>query len=53
MGNYMSATPLALLGVDMGLQWTGFAIASALQTEKFYDLTGSYNLRQLKPIVRR
>ncbi|XP_068212741.1 uncharacterized protein [Palaemon carinicauda] len=30
---------LAIL--DFGIQWTGFAFAYTLRTEKFYDLTGS------------
>ncbi len=30
-----------LLAVDMGIQWSGWAISAYLQTEKFYDLTGA------------
>ena len=45
----LAAQPLALssqslLGVfafDLAVQWVGWAFASALKTEKFYDLTGS------------
>lgn len=36
-----SSTMTKLALVDFGIQWTAFAIANFLQTEKFYDLTGS------------
>lgn len=30
--------------VDFGIQWTLWAIAAALKTEKFYDLAGVFSL---------
>lgn len=32
--------------VDLGIQWTGWALAAAFRTEKFYDLAGN-NSRQI------
>lgn len=39
MGQNLSLLRLAAL--DMGIQWTLFAIACYLQTEKFYDVAGT------------
>ena len=30
--------------VDVGIQWGLFAVAAALQTEKFYDLAGKFEI---------
>jgi len=32
---------LKILAVDMGIQWVAWGVSAALQTERFYDLTGS------------
>ena len=32
---------LGAFALDLGLQWVGWAVAALLQTEAFYDLTGS------------
>mmetsp|Transcript_14605 Transcript_14605/g.50201 ORF Transcript_14605/g.50201 Transcript_14605/m.50201 type:complete len:316 (+) Transcript_14605:38-985(+) len=37
----MESTMLGALVVDLAINWTGWAFASALKTEKFYDLLGS------------
>ncbi|KAK3243378.1 hypothetical protein CYMTET_46965 [Cymbomonas tetramitiformis] len=41
IGLFAESPLLGTLAVDMGIQWVAFAIAAFLQTEKFYDLTGS------------
>ncbi|XP_062871820.1 uncharacterized protein si:ch211-210c8.6 [Trichomycterus rosablanca] len=37
----MGATLAKCAAVDVGVQWVGWAIASALKTEKFFDLAGT------------
>merc|ERR1712142_118201 len=37
----MGSTPTKCAITDLGVQWVGWAIASTLRTEKFYDLAGS------------
>ena len=39
--NLASSHLVTSLGISMGVQWLGWAAASLLHTEKFYDLTGS------------
>jgi len=38
------------LGISMGVNWVGWAAASVLHTEKFYDLTGSLTFILLSSI---
>ena len=35
-----------LVGIDFGIQSIGWALSTALRTEKFYDLTGTAMLRE-------
>ncbi|KAL1020700.1 hypothetical protein UPYG_G00003520 [Umbra pygmaea] len=37
----MGSTIAKCAATDLGIQWAGWAVASALKTEKFYDLAGS------------
>ena len=30
-----------IFAIDMGIQWAAWGVASYLQTEKFYDITGN------------
>ena len=39
----MPSSLMQLLAFDVGVQWSCFAVAAYLQTEKFYDLAGSGN----------
>lgn len=32
---------LKILAVDMGIQWVAWGVSALMQTEKFYDITGS------------
>lgn len=36
----MGSTLLKCAVADVGIQWTGWALAAAFRTEKFYDLAG-------------
>lgn len=36
----MGSTLVKCAATDVGIQWAGWALASALRTEKFYDLAG-------------
>lgn len=36
----MGTTLVKCAATDVGIQWAGWALASALGTEKFYDLAG-------------
>jgi hypothetical protein len=47
MGQSLGMTLGVALAVDFGIQWAGWAVASALQTEKFYDLLGSLSFLTL------
>ena len=40
MGNVLVKSAV----LDFGIQWVGFALASALKTEKFYDFAGEHTL---------
>jgi hypothetical protein len=46
MGNYFTkASPLVkAVALDFGIQWTCWAVAASLKTEKFYDLAGIFKL---------
>lgn len=45
----MGSTLVKCAATDLGIQWAGWALASAFKTEKFYDLAGnSGQRRQLK-----
>ncbi|XP_030278356.1 uncharacterized protein LOC115584775 [Sparus aurata] len=37
----MGSTLVKCAATDLGIQWAGWALASAFRTEKFYDLAGS------------
>lgn len=47
MGQSLGVTLGVALAVDFGIQWAGWAVASTLQTEKFYDLLGSLSFLTL------
>lgn len=36
----MGGTLVKCAATDVGIQWAGWALASAFRTEKFYDLAG-------------
>lgn len=36
----MGSTLVKCAATDLGIQWAGWALASAFKTEKFYDLAG-------------
>lgn len=36
----MGSTLVKCAAADVGIQWAGWALASAFRTEKFYDLAG-------------
>lgn len=37
----MGSTLAKCAAADLGIQWAGWALASAFKTEKFYDLAGN------------
>lgn len=37
----MGSTVVKCAATDLGIQWAGWALASAFKTEKFYDLAGN------------
>lgn len=42
----MGSTLVKCAATDLGIQWAGWALASAFRTEKFYDLAGNENSDQ-------
>lgn len=40
----MGSTVVKCAAADVGIQWAGWALASALKTEKFYDLAGNVEI---------
>lgn len=36
----MGSTLVKCAAIDLAVQWVGWSLASALKTEKFYDLAG-------------
>lgn len=44
----MGSTLVKCAATDVGVQWAGWALASALRTEKFYDLAGNFSHKLLE-----